>query len=222
MNKINGIYKIITFYRLQDKGYNEAVVCRTGKGVGFMKQNVRLYVWLLSVNLFISAFTFGGGYVVVPMVRRFFVDKKQCFTEEELINMAAVAQSTPGAIAVNLSALAGFRTAGTAGAVISCVAAVTPPLVILSLVSFFYQMVVSNAAIAAVLKGMEAGAAALVVDLIVDMCALIVKKKSILLTAMIPLAFVANFICGVNVALILLVCCILCIVQVFMAKRKER
>ncbi len=91
----------------------------------------------MAVNLFISAFTFGGGYIVVPMVRRFFVAKKQYFTEDDLLDMAAVAQSTPGAIAVNLSALAGYRAAGIAGALISCFAAVVPPLVILTFVSAF-------------------------------------------------------------------------------------
>lgn len=136
--------------------------------------------------------------------------------------MAAVAQSTPGAIAVNLSALAGYKAAGMEGAVISCAAAVVPPLVILTLVSAFYRVFVSNEVIVAVLRGMEAGAAALMVDLIVDMCAMIQKKKSIFLSGMIPLSFVANYVLGINVALILLVCCFLCVVQVFYKKRKER
>lgn len=91
-----------------------------------MKQNIRKYLWLLATNLFISAFTFGGGYVVVPMIRRFFVTQKQYFTEDELIDMSAIAQSTPGAIAINLSALAGYRVAGIIGALISCLAAVIP------------------------------------------------------------------------------------------------
>ena len=80
-----------------------------------LKKSIKTYAWLLAVNLFISTFTFGGGYIVVPMVRRFFVEKKQYFTEEDLTDMAAVAQAAPGAIAVNLSALAGYRAAGTAG-----------------------------------------------------------------------------------------------------------
>lgn len=159
-----------------------------------MKQNIKTYVWLLGVNLFISAFTFDGGYIVVPMVRRFFVLKKHFFTEEELVNMAAVAQSTPGAIAVNLSALAGYQTAGVMGAFISCIAAVIPPFVILTVISAFYKIFISNAVIAAVLKGMEAGVAALMVDLIIDMCSLVLKRKSFLLSAMIPLSFIANFI----------------------------
>lgn len=187
-----------------------------------MKRNIKLYTWLLAVNLFISAFTFGGGYIVVPMVRRFFVAKKHCFTEEDLVNMAAIAQSTPGAIAINLSALAGYKVAGIAGAAISCIAAVIPPLVILTIVSAFYKMFISNTIIVAVLKGMEAGVAAIMVDLIIDMCALILKKKSPLLSAMIPLSFIANFILGINVALILLFCCLLCILQVFCKRRQMK
>ena len=180
------------------------------------------YFWLLAVNLFISSFTFGGGYVVVPMVRRYFVTQKQYFTEEELVGMAAVAQSTPGAIAINLSALAGYRVAGTLGAAISCIAAVIPPLVILGLVSAFYTAFISNAVVAAVLKGMQAGVAALIVDLIIDMCALILKERSWFLSAMIPAAFLANFVLGINVALILVVCCFLCVIRVSWEKRKMK
>ncbi len=187
-----------------------------------MKQNLKLYVWLLNTNLFISTFTFGGGYIVVPMVRRFFVIKKQYFTEEELINMAAIAQSTPGAIAINLSALAGYRTAGIPGVVISCFAAVIPPLVILGFVSAFYEIFISNNIIAAILKGMEAGVAALMADLIADMWLMIQKKKSLFFSAMVPLSFMANFLLDINVALILLFCCLLCLLQVFWKKRNEK
>ncbi len=186
-----------------------------------MKQNIKKYVWLFAANLFISAFTFGGGYIVVPMVRRFFVVKKQYFTEEDLIDMAAIAQSSPGAIAINLSALAGYRIAGIAGVLISCSAAVVPPLAILTFVSAFYKTFVSNMIITAVLKGMEAGVAALMVDLITAMCALILKKKSFFLSVMIPLSFAANFVLGINAAMILFVCCFLCILQVFYKKRRE-
>ncbi len=187
-----------------------------------MKRKLRRYGWLFAVNMFISAFTFGGGYMIVPMVRRFFVVKKQVFTEEELINMAAVAQSAPGAIAINLSALAGYKTAGLAGAFISCVAAITPPLIILAFVSACYQMFISNAVLAAVLKGMEAGVAALMIDFIADMCAMIVKQKSVFLSALVPLSFTACFVLKINVALILSVCSLLCILSVFYKKRTEK
>lgn len=184
-----------------------------------MKTLAQKSIWLFAVNLFISAFTFGGGYVVVPMVRRYFVQKKHCFSEEELMSMAAVAQSSPGAIAVNLSALAGYRVAGLSGLLISCVAAVLPPLVIIGLISAFYQIFISNAVIAALLKGMEAGVAALMLDLIVDMCAMIVRERSVLLTALIPAAFAANFVFGVPAAYILLTGCVLCILRVLWKRR---
>lgn len=186
-----------------------------------MKKSKRIYFWLFAINLFISAFTFGGGYVVVPMIRRYFVEKKQYFSEEELLNMAAVAQSTPGAIAINLSALAGYRVAGIPGVLISCIAAVIPPLVILGLISTFYMVFISNTIVAAILKGMEAGVAALMVDLIIDMCSMIVKKHSLFLSAMIPISFIANFILDINVAMILVVCCFLCMAQVFLKRRTQ-
>lgn len=186
-----------------------------------MKERIKIYVWLFISNLFISAFTFGGGYIVVPMVRRFLVVKKRYFSEEDLINMAAVAQSAPGAIAINLSALSGYKAAGIAGALISCIAAVIPPLVILAFISTFYKAFVANTIIVAILKGMEAGVAALMVDLIMNMCSLILKEKSLFLSAMIPLAFMANFLWNINVALILFFCCFLCVLRVFYKKEKR-
>lgn len=190
--------------------------------ISILKNTKKPYIWLLAVNLFISTFTFGGGYVVVPMIRRYFVEQKKYFTEEDLAGMAAVAQSTPGAIAINLAALSGYRVAGTPGAVLSCTAAVIPPLVILGLVSAFYTAFMSNVVVSAILKGMQAGVAALIVDLIIDMCAMIIKERSLFLSALIPAAFLANFVLGINVALILLTCCALCAMRVFQERKKIR
>lgn len=172
-----------------------------------------LYLWLFSINLFISAFTFGGGYVVVPMIRKYFVNRKKLFSEEELINMAAVAQSVPGAIAINLAALAGYRAAGIAGVILCCLAAVLPPIVILSFISSWYAYFSANVVIASVLKGMQAGAAALIVDLVIDMTGIIVKERSLFLTLLVPASFVAGFIFHINVAVILAVCCGLCVLR---------
>lgn len=185
------------------------------------KKSPSLYLWLFSINLFISAFTFGGGYVVVPMIRKYFVEQKKLFTEEELMNMAAVAQSVPGAIAINLSALAGYRSAGMIGVFLSCLAAVLPPVVILSAVSAWYTVFSTNVMIAAVLKGMQAGAAALIVDLVIDMTNMIVKERSIFLTMMVPASFIAGFIFHINVAVILAVCCFLCILRLLIGEQRD-
>ena len=161
------------------------------------------YAWLFWINFAISAFTFGGGYVVIPMLRKAFVEKKRLFSESELMDMAAVAQSSPGAIAINLATLAGRRVAGAGGAVVSCLAAVTPPLLILSLVSLAYAEFRDSRLVAAALKGMEAGVAALIVDLVVDMCRAVFRRKDLLASVLIPAAFVGSFLLRLNVALIL-------------------
>lgn len=173
------------------------------------------YLWLFGINFFISAFTFGGGYIVVPMIRKYFVSGRKLFSDEELMNMAAIAQSTPGAIAINLSALAGFRVAGIAGVVVSCIAALIPPLIILAIISTWYNAMATNHWISHALHGMQAGVAALIVDLVVDMTAMIVKERSLLLTLLIPGTFVANFVLGINVATILVTACFVCVLQVW-------
>ena len=63
---------------------------------------------------------------MIPMIRKYFVQKKHFLTEEEVMELAAISQSSPGAIAVNLSSLAGYKTAGLPGAVVSCIASVLP------------------------------------------------------------------------------------------------
>ncbi|MCT1401096.1 chromate transporter [Paenibacillus sp. p3-SID867] len=187
-----------------------------------ISQRNKLCIWLLGINMFISAFTFGGGYVVVPMIRKYFVFRRKLFSEDELVDMAAIAQSSPGAIAINLSTLVGFRVAGVTGAVISCFAAVIPSLVILIFISMFYIAFAANPLITAVLKGMQAGVAALIVDFVVDMSCMVIKERSLPLILMIPTAFLANFIFEINVAIILAVCCILCITRVWLNERRKK
>lgn len=167
--------------------------------------------WLFFINLFISAFTFGGGYVVIPMIRKNFVEKRHYLTEEQVVEMAAIAQSSPGAIAINLSALAGFKTAGLAGAIVSCVAAVLPALIILSVISMWYEAFSQSAAIAAILKGMEAGVAALIADLVINMYKSLLQERSLLLSALVPIVFIGNYFFNIHVAVLLLASCVICV-----------
>ena len=135
--------------------------------------------------------------------------------------MAAIAQSTPGAIAVNLVSLAGYRVAGRVGMVLSCVCAVIPPLVILAVVSLCYAAVISNTLVAAVLRGMQAGVAALIVDFAVDMTAMILRERSPLLTALVVGSFVVSTFTRVNIILVLMASCLLCAARVWTARRKQ-
>lgn len=183
-------------------------------------QKLKLYLSLFRITFSISAFTFGGGYIVIPMMRKYFVNGLGVISEQELLDMAAIAQSTPGAIAVNLAVLVGYRISGIAGAVIACIGTVLPPLIILSIISFFYKAFRDNKIISAILKGMEAGVAAIIVDLVIDMGQGIVKEKNLLLTLMAPAAFLASFVFNINILVIIISCSILCFMQVYIKSKK--
>ena len=174
---------------------------------------------LFRFSFSISAFTFGGGYVVIPMMRKYFVKDLKLISEQELLEMAAIAQSTPGAIAVNIAVLVGYRISGLKGAVITCIGTILPPIMILSIISFFYQSFRDNNIISSLLKGMEAGVAATIVDLLIDMWQGVLKEKNLLLTLMAPFAFLANFVFNVNVLYIIIFCSVLCLAQSFIKNK---
>lgn len=180
---------------------------------------LKVYFLLFRFSFSISAFTFGGGYVVIPMMRKYFVKDLKLISEQELLEMAAIAQSTPGAIAVNIAVLVGYRIAGLKGAVITCIGTILPPIMILSIISFFYQSFRDNNIISSLLKGMEAGVAATIVDLLIDMWQGVLKEKNLLLTLMAPFAFLANFVFNVNVLYIIIFCSVLCLAQSFIKNK---
>lgn len=178
------------------------------------------YFTLFRISFSISAFTFGGGYIVIPMMRKFFIEELDLITETELLDMAAIAQSSPGAIAVNLAVLVGYRIGGLPGAIITGIGTITPPIIILSVVSLFYKSFRDHRIISAILKGMEAGVAATMVDLIIDMSQSLMQDKNRLLRLLAPLAFVASFVFNISVLVILIVCVLIMLIQSFMVPAK--
>ncbi|CAK7071929.1 MAG: hypothetical protein DELT_03167 [Desulfovibrio sp.] len=179
-------------------------------------------LWLFGINLFISAFTFGGGYVVVPMIRKYYVEKKNLFGEKELMDLAACAQSSPGAIAVNLAAVTGYRVAGKKGVVIGCIGAVIPPLIILTVISFFYAAFSENQVVRAVLRGMEAGVCALVVDVVLDMGRAVFREKNRLLNVLLPASFVLVFFLQINVVFVIAGSAAVSLIAGFVSRRRKR
>lgn len=164
-------------------------------------------LWKLFLSTFyLSAFTFGGGYVIVPLMKKKFVDKLKWIEEEEMLNLIAIAQSAPGAIAVNTSILLGYRIAGVTGALISTLGTILPPLVILTVISFFYQSFQNNTVIRALLKGMQAGVAAVIIDVVLSLVGNVTKSRKVLSILMMSGAFVATFVFDINIIYIILVC----------------
>lgn len=183
---------------------------------------LKLYFTIFRITFSVSAFTFGGGYVAIPMIDKYFVHDLELIKEEEFLDMAAIAQSTPGAIAVNIAVLVGYYIGGVLGAIIACLGTIMPPLLILSLISLFYRAFRDNRLVSSILKGMEAGVAAIIVSLVVDMAQGILKEKNLLLILMAPLTFIGSFVFNINVLAIIVFCSILCFIQTYVRKRKEK
>ena len=95
-------------------------------------------------TLYLSAFTFGGGYVIVTLMKKKFVDELHWIDEEEMLDLVAIAQSAPGAIAVNGAIVVGYKLAGIAGAFAAIIGTIIPPFVILSVIFYFYAAFSSN------------------------------------------------------------------------------
>ena len=175
-----------------------------------MKRDFKFFIKLFISMFQLSAFTFGGGYVIVSLMRKKFVETLGWLSEEEMLDFTAIAKSSPGAIAVNAAILVGFKLAGILGAITTIVATIIPPLVFLSVISFFYTAFMSNTVIQNILMGMRAGVAAIIVDVVIGMVMSAVRGKRIWLSIGIMLAsFAAVYFFEVNVLFIILVCIIL-------------
>jgi chromate transporter len=155
-------------------------------------------------TLILSAFTFGGGYVIITLMRKTFVDDLGWIDKDEMLDLVAIAQSAPGAIAVNGAIVIGYKLAGLAGVLTAVVATIIPPFTIITLISFFYEAFRSNVWIALLLEGMQAGVAAVIVSVVLQMGKEITDSKNPWLIAGMFIAFVANFVFNVNVVLIIL------------------
>ena len=171
--------------------------------------------------LYISAFTFGGGYVIVTLMKKRFCDELGYITEQEMLDMTALAQSSPGPIAVNAAILVGMKTAGAWGMAAAVLGTVIPPMTILSIISVFYAIFRDNAAVALALKGMQSGVAAVILDVVLSMGEKIVKTGSALRMLIMAGAFIAVFFFEVNVILIIAAAALIGVITVLMNARRE-
>ena len=184
------------------------------------KANRHTLAQLFFSMLYISAFTFGGGFVIITFMKRKFVDGLHWIDDQEMLDLAALAQSSPGAIAVNAAILVGWRVGGFLGMVVAVIGTILPPLTILSIISFFYAAFATNPYVALVLKGMQSGVAAVILDVVCNLGMGGVKTKSGVHMVVMAVAFCATFFFGVNVVYIILAAAVLGIVLALTQHKK--
>ena len=181
-------------------------------------------IWTLFYSiLYISSCTFGGGFVIVTFMKRRFADELHWIDDTEILDMTAIAQSSPGAIAVNGAILVGWRIGGFPGMVAAVLGAIIPPMLILSVISLFYAAFESNRYVALVLHGMQAGVAAVICDVVCSLGSKPIKERDIWALVIMPVAFALVFFLKVNVIwVILAVRAARCALSFPRAKRKRR
>ncbi len=173
-------------------------------------------------TLYLSTFTFGGGYVIVSLLKKKFVDELHWVEEEEMLDLVAIAQSSPGAIAVNGAIVIGYRLAGIPGVLISVLGAVLPPFLILTGISLFYRAFQESFVVQAMLSGMKSGVSAVILSVVYDMMRGIAKERDPLLWLVLLGSFFANYVLGVNVIYIILFVILLGLGQTLWQERRPK
>lgn len=172
-----------------------------------MKKKNRL--WTIFISTFrISAFTFGGGYVIIPLLDEQFVKKLKWISEEEMLDLVALAQTSPGAVAVNASMLIGYKINGLKGATMAVLGTIIPPMLIISIVSLFYEAFKTNLYVAGFLKGMNAGVCAVILNVEFDLVKKIIKDKQVEVLFVMLIALLLVLVYKVNIIVIIFSCAI--------------
>ena len=177
--------------------------------------------WQVFTTFFkIGAFTFGGGYAMIPLIQRETVDNHKWVTEDDILEIIAIAESTPGPIAINSATFVGYRTCGVLGSVAATLGVVLPSFVVILLLSFVLRQFQELQAVKYAFTGIRAGVLALLIKSLYTMykkspkgwAAYVVMGGSFLLTA----------IFDINVIFVIIGCAVFGIVTSMAMERRAK
>lgn len=175
---------------------------------------------LLLVFLKIGVFAFGGGYAMIPLIQKETVEKKKWVSPEDIVDIVAIAESTPGPIAISASTFVGYRIAGVAGAALATIGVIIPSFLIIFVLSFVLRQFESITAVKYAFFGIRAGVLALIVNALISVYKQCPKK---IISYIIMLgAFVAVAFLGVNVLLVIAVCAVVGLIYYLAAMHTVR
>ena len=185
-----------------------------------MKQSKLKTLWEVFFTFFrIGAFTFGGGYAMIPLIQRETVEKHGWVTDDDILEIIAIAESTPGPIAINSSTFVGYRTAGFWGAFFGTLGMVMPSFLVITIISYVLNEFQSLKPVQYAFYGIRAGVLALIIKALWNMY----KKapKGRIAYIIMALAFVLVALLDVSVILVLILCAAIGLVSSLMAGRRQ-
>ena len=184
-----------------------------------MKEKLKKVFQLFITFIKIGAFTFGGGYAMVPLIQRETVEKKKWINDDDILEIVAIAESTPGPIAVNSATFVGYKTAGVLGAAAATIGVVLPSFTIIYFISFVIDKFENNAAVKYAFSGIRAGVLALIIKALWTMS----KKSAKNIISFIITAFAFIFAAlNINVIYIILACAVTGIVSSLIMSGREK
>lgn len=171
-----------------------------------MKKDYSKLLVLFKSMFVLSACTFGGGFVIVSLMKKKYVEELQWLEEDEMLDVTAITQSAPGPLPVNASVIIGYRIAGVVGSLTAILGTILPPMIIISVISLFYEEFRTNPYISTALQVMRAGVAAVIFDVVWNLAGNVCKTKRVLYISMMIIAFVATYLFDVSAMIIILTC----------------
>ena len=172
-----------------------------------MDNKFRKALKLFLVFFKIGAFTFGGGYAMISLIQKEACDKKKWISEQDIFEIIAIAESTPGPIAINSATFIRYKVAGTLGSVFATLGVVTPSFIIILLISYVLRQFESIKAVRYAFSGIRAGVLALIIKALISMykqC-----PKDIFSYILAGAAFVVSAFFEINALYIILSCAVL-------------
>ena len=166
----------------------------------------------------IGAFTFGGGYAMIPLIQKEVVDNKKWVTNDDILDIIAIAESTPGPIAINSATFVGFKTAGVLGAFCATFGVVLPSFLIISLISLILTKFQNITAVKYAFNGIRAGVLALIVKALISMykqC-----PKGIISYIVMLFSFVAAAIFKIPLLLVIVSCALFGLISSLIISRR--
>lgn len=177
---------------------------------------------LFTTMFSLSACTFGGGFVIVSLMKKKVVEERGWLEEEEMLDITAIAQSSPGPIPVNASVILGYRLQGIAGSLVAVGGTILPPMILLSLIAVFYDWFRQNSIVNTALTVMRAGVAAVICDVVINLAKNVLGTKKPLYIALMVITFILGYFLDVSAMYIILGCLATGILCVVIEQRKKR
>ena len=184
------------------------------------KSKLKLLLDILISYIKIGAFTFGGGYAMIPLIQREAVEKHHWVTDDDILEIISIAESTPGPFAINSATFIGYRVCGFWGSFCATFGVVLPSYVIITLIAYLLRSFLEIQVVQYAFWGIRAGVLALILKAFVTMFKK--AKKGVVAYVAMSLAFLLAVFTEMKVIFIVIICAIIGLVASLIAERREK